>query len=138
MFQYSCGIINWLQSEINKLDIKTGKLLTIHKMFDKNQCIPRMYLPIREGGSGLIGLNQVHRATSVGRAEYVKCSTDYRIQFVNKHEHNKPEKLFLIHLARNFQKQVRIEDAAQENETATNTGPMIAKRQKKKYKKKYQ
>ena len=75
-------------------------------------------------------LNQVHRATSVGLAEYVKCSTDYQIQFVNKHEHNKPEKVSLIHLARNFQKQVWIEDTAKENETATNTAPTNAKKKK--------
>ena len=89
VFQYSCGIINWSQSEINKLDIKTRTFLTIHKTFHKNQCIPRMYLPRQEGGSGLMELNQVHRGMSVGLAEYVKWSTDYRIQFVNKHEHNK-------------------------------------------------
>ena len=75
-------------------------------------------------------LNQVHRATSVGLAKYVKCSTDYWIQYVNKHEHNQPDKLSQTHLARNFQKQVRIEDTAQENETATNTAPTIAKNTK--------
>ena len=35
VFHSSCGIINWPQSEINKLEIKTRKLLMIHKMFYK-------------------------------------------------------------------------------------------------------
>ena len=52
-----------------------------------------MYLPRRERGGGLMELNQMHRAMSVGLAEYVKYSTDDGIKFVNKHEHNKPEKL---------------------------------------------
>ena len=55
-------------------------------------------------------LKQVHREMSGEIAEYVKCSTDYQIQFVNKYEHNKPENVFRTHLARNFQKQVQIED----------------------------
>ena len=54
-----------------------------------------MYLLRREGGSGLRELNQVDRMTTVGLAEYVKGSTDYGIQFVRKHEANKPEQVFL-------------------------------------------
>ena len=127
VFQCSCGIINWPQSEITKLNIKTRKLLTIHKMFCKNQCIPIMYLPRWEEESGLMELNQLHRVMSVRRAEYVKCSTNPQIQYENNHEHNKHEKVSRIHFARNFKKQVWIEDTAQENETATNTAPTIAK-----------
>ena len=51
-------------------------------------------------------LNQVHRAKTGGSVEDVKSSTDDRIQFVYKHEHNKPEKVSLTHFAKIFQKQV--------------------------------
>ena len=71
-----------------------------------------------------------HAHTHVRLAEYVKCSTDDQIKFENKHEHNKPENVSLIHLARNFQKQVRIEDITQGNETATNTAQTITKKTK--------
>ena len=89
-----------------------------------------MYLPRKEDGGGLMELNQVHRATTVGLAEYMKSSTDYQIQFVHKHEHSKPEKTSLTHLAKNFKKQVRIEDVTHQTETATNTAPPIAKKTK--------
>ena len=97
-------MVNWPQVEnkkldIKKLDIKTRKLLTIYKMLEN---VPAE----KGGGGGLMELNQVHRATTGGLAEYVKSSTDYRIQFVHKHEHNKAEKVSLTHLAKNFQKQV--------------------------------
>ena len=52
-------------------------------------------------------LNQVHRTTRVGLAEYAKSSTDYRLRFVHEQENNKPEKGSLIHSATNFQKQVQ-------------------------------
>ena len=103
VFQYSCGIVNWPRAGISKRNIRTRKLLTIHKMFHKNQCIPRMCLLRKGGGAGLnflMELNQVHRATTVGLAEYVKSSTDDRIQFV----YNKPEKISLTHLAKSFKK----------------------------------
>ena len=73
-------------------------------------------------------LNQVHRMISVGLAEYVKSSTDYRIQFVSKHEDSKPEKVSLTHRAKNFQGQIEMEDVTQDIETTTNTAPMIAKK----------
>ena len=53
-------------------------------------------------------LNQVHRTSCVGLAEYVKSSTVYQMRFVQKQENNRPEKGSLIHLATNFQKQVQI------------------------------
>ena len=62
----------------------------------------------------------------------MKSSTVYRVQFVHNHEDNKPEKVSLTHLAKNFQKQVRIEDATHQTETATNTAPTIAKKDKRK------
>ena len=108
------------------------RLLTIHKMFHKNECIPRIYLLRGEGGSGLMELNQVHRMTTVGLAEHVKSETDYRIQFACKHEDNKPEKGSITHPAKNFQTQMQMEDVTHETETATNTAPTrVKKRQNK-------
>ena len=92
VLQDSCAIINWPQLEINILNTKTRKLLTIHKIFYKNQCIPRLNLPRREGGGGLIELNQMHKTTCVGIAEYMKSSTDYWKRFVREQENNKLEK----------------------------------------------
>ncbi len=77
-------------------------------------------------------LNQVHRTSCVGLTENVKSSTDYRMRFVHEQENNKPEKGSLIHLATNFQKQVQIEDVTHQSETATDTAPLIAKKDKRK------
>ena len=78
-------------------------------------------------------LNQVHRTSCVGLAEYVKNSTDDRMRFVHEQENNRPEKGSLIHLATNFQKQsVQGMNTTQENEIETNTVPLIAKKKKRK------
>jgi len=62
VFQYSCAILNWPQLEINNLDTNTRKLLTCHKMFYKNQCVPRLYSP-RRGRRRFDGA--VHRTSCV-------------------------------------------------------------------------
>ena len=79
-------------------------------------------------------LNQVHRALTVGLTETVKSSTGYRIQFEHKHEHNTPEKVSLTHLAKNFQKQVRIEDVTHQTKTAIDTAPTSENKMKEKCK----
>ena len=79
-------------------------------------------------------LIQVLRMTTVRLAEEVKSSTDYGIQFVSKPKDSKPEKVFLTHLAKNFQRQVRIEDVTHETKTAVTTASMIAKKTNERYK----
>ena len=79
VFQYNCAVINWPQLEINNVDTKTRKLLTIHKTFYKNHCLPRLYLTRLEGGGGLMEFNEVHKTSCVGLVEYVKLNrlSDY-------------------------------------------------------------
>ena len=50
---YSIGIIDWPQRDIDKLDTKTRKILTLHKMTYRNQCLDRIYLPRIKGGMEL-------------------------------------------------------------------------------------
>ena len=51
---YGFGIIDWPQIEIDNLDVKTRKILTMHNVLYRHQCMDRVYLPRREGGVGLI------------------------------------------------------------------------------------
>ena len=125
VFQYSYGIINWPQSEINKLDTKTRKLLTIHKkpVHPKN-------VPAETRGRERLDGTQPGAQSDEYRTSWVREMLNKLSDSICKqtHEHNKPENVSLTRLTRNFQKQVRIEDATQENDTATNTAPTIAKK----------
>ena len=40
---YGFGIIDWPQRDINNLDVKTRKQLTLHKLMYRNQCMDRLY-----------------------------------------------------------------------------------------------
>ena len=50
---YSFNIINWKMIKIKRLDTKTRKLLTIHRMYHPKAEVNRIYLPKRIGGRGL-------------------------------------------------------------------------------------
>jgi hypothetical protein len=54
VLRYSFGIINWHQEEIQKLDRKTRKMLTIHGQYHPNADIDRLYVPRKDGARGLM------------------------------------------------------------------------------------
>ena len=54
---YGFGIIDWPQGELDRIGVKTRKILTLNKVTYRNQCMDRMYLPRREGGLGLTEIN---------------------------------------------------------------------------------
>ena len=82
VLQYTFGIINWPQNAIDPIDVKTRKLLTIHKVFYKLQCHARLYLPRSKGWMGLININYTHRATTVSMIRYLTTSTQQHIKEV--------------------------------------------------------
>ena len=46
------GIINWYQAELQKLELKTRKLVTIHEQHHQKADVDRLYqyVPIKQGG----------------------------------------------------------------------------------------
>ena len=47
---YSFGIVNWHQEEMQNLDRKTRKLLTIHGQHHPKADVDRLYVPRKQGG----------------------------------------------------------------------------------------
>jgi hypothetical protein len=60
VLRYSFGIINWHQEEIQKLDTKTRKMLTIHGQHHPKADIGRLFVPRKDEGRGLM---QIEGAT---------------------------------------------------------------------------
>ena len=54
VLRYSFGIVNWHQEELQKLDWKTRKLLTIHRQHQPKADIDRLYVPRKQGGRCLM------------------------------------------------------------------------------------
>ena len=60
VIRYSFGIVNWHQEELQKLDRKTRKLLSIHGQHHSKADVDRLYVPIKHGRRGLMQLEEAH------------------------------------------------------------------------------
>jgi hypothetical protein len=87
--QYSFGIIDWKISEIQQMDRKTRKLLTMYGVHHPKADIDRLYLPRREGGRGLVELENAYKSSIVGLSEYIKQATDRYTSMLRTHEAKK-------------------------------------------------
>jgi len=86
VLRYSFGIVNWHQKELQKLDRKTRKLLTIHGQHQPKADVDRLYVPRKHGGRGLMLLEAAHAVEITKLVEYIDRKEDPLIQFVRTHQ----------------------------------------------------
>jgi hypothetical protein len=79
---------NWHQEELQKLDQKTRKPLTIHGQHHPKADVDRLYVPRKQGGRGLMQLEAAHEGEITKLVEYVDRKEDPLIQVVRTHQHN--------------------------------------------------
>ena len=58
---YSAGCVKWNKEELENLDRKTRKLLTTYKALHPRPNVARIYVPRKEGGRGLISVEECVR-----------------------------------------------------------------------------
>ena len=75
VIKYSFGIVNWHQEELQKLDRKTRKLLTIHGQHHPKADVDRLCVPRKQGGRGLMQLEAAHAVEITKLVEYVDRKT---------------------------------------------------------------
>ena len=88
VLRYSFGIVNRHQKELQKLDRKMRKLLTIHGQHHPKADVHRLYVPRKQGGRALMQLEAAHAADITKLMEYVDRKEDPLIQVVRTHQHN--------------------------------------------------
>ena len=105
VLSYGFGVFDWPQIAIDQLDVKTRKILTMHKVLYRNQCMDRVYLPRREGGIGLIEINDALRSTIINLSEYLENTQNKLLKLVKNHHTNTlTEHKSIIKLAKIFKK----------------------------------
>jgi calcineurin-like phosphoesterase family protein len=72
-WQCHFGIVNRHQAELQKLDRKTRKLLTIHGQHHSRADVDRLYVPRKQGGRGLMQLEEDYAAEITKLVEYTDC-----------------------------------------------------------------
>jgi len=86
VLRYSFGIVNWHQEELQKLDWKTRKLLTIHGQHHPKADVDCLYVPRKQGGRGLMQLEAAHSVEITKLVEYIDKKEDPLIQVVRTHQ----------------------------------------------------
>jgi hypothetical protein len=88
VLRYSFEIINWHQEDIQKLDRKTRKMLTIHRQRYPRADTDHLYVPRKEGERGLMQVEGAYIVETLNLVEYVESKEDPLIQIVRTHQHN--------------------------------------------------
>ena len=57
LLRYSAAFVSWRKSELQAIDRKTRKLLTIYGVLHPKSDVDRLYIPRKEGGRGLISID---------------------------------------------------------------------------------
>ena len=84
IIRYTGGIIDWNTDELQKLDRKTRKLLTTYGVFHQKGDVDRLYIPRKEGGRGLMGIEDIIRIEEGSLFQYVSDSQEEFLKEVER------------------------------------------------------
>ena len=84
IIRYTAGVVEWNVDELKELDRRTRKLLTVYGAFARKGDVDRLYLPRKEGGRGLIGVEDVVRMEENSLKKYVSESNERLLQEVER------------------------------------------------------
>ena len=72
--RYSAGVLDWTKEDLRQMDVKTRKMLTLCGAFHKRASFGRLYLKRKEGGRGLISVEDCVRQEEAGLSTCVRGS----------------------------------------------------------------
>ena len=72
VLRYSGGILDWNKDELQNMDRKTRKIMTMNGALHPRANVARLYLARNEGGRGLKSVEEVVRAEEHGLSDYIK------------------------------------------------------------------
>ena len=86
LVRYSRGIVDWKKQELQDLDCRTRKLLTMNGGFNPRDCVKRLYVPRKEGERGLISVEDCVNQAGRLLETYVQSSEEKILKAVRRKE----------------------------------------------------
>ena len=74
--RYSGPFLDWRKEEIQELDRRTRKLMTMHKALHPKSNVDRLYISRNEGGRGLISVEDTIETSKIGLERHVQESKE--------------------------------------------------------------
>ena len=78
--RYSAGVVDWTMEEMTSMHRRTRKILAINGCLHTRSNVARLYLPRKEGGRGLIGIEESVRKERKSLYGYLRESTEWMLQ----------------------------------------------------------
>ena len=107
LLRYSAAFVSWKKSELEAIDRKTRKLFTIYAALHLESDADRLYTPRKEGGRGLISIEDCVELAIRGLEVYVHGSEDRLIQAARG---DKVDGLEAASVLKRSKKEKRLED----------------------------
>ena len=87
--RYSAAFLGWSRLQLEGIDRRTRKLLTMHNGNHPKSNVDRLYLSRSEGGRGLIGVQDTVETAILGLRNYVRNSKESYRETLNEHKKRK-------------------------------------------------
>ena len=71
LLRYSAAFLDWTRAELEQMDRRTRKLMTMHQAVNPKSEVARIYLSRKEGGRGLISVEDTVKLAILGLERYV-------------------------------------------------------------------
>ena len=84
IIRYGAGIVDWRKAELQQMDRKTRKLLTIYRSMHSQGDVDRTYMKRSKGGRGLISIEECVMLESTSLGFYVNGKEEVLLQEVVK------------------------------------------------------
>ena len=107
LLRYSAAFVSWRKSELEAVDRKTRKLFTIYGALHLKSDLDRLYIPRKEGGRGLMSIEDCVELAIRGLEKYVHGSEERLIQAVRG---DKIDGLETASVLKRSKKEKRLED----------------------------
>ena len=76
LLRYSAPFVNWTRSELKEMGRMTRKIMSMNRALHPRDSVCRLYLPRKEGGRGLIGVEDCVHMAVLSFRKYVSQNED--------------------------------------------------------------
>ena len=76
LLRYSAAFLDWARAEFEQMDRRTRKFMTMHRALNPKSDVARIYLSRKEGGRGLISVEDIAKLAILGLERYLLTSEE--------------------------------------------------------------
>ena len=109
LLRYSAAFLDWIGAELEQMDKGTRKLMTMHQALNPKSDIARIYLSRKEGGRGLISVEDTVKLAILGLERYVLTSGEGLLIAARRVDGDHEQHLGMIESVKEFKERRRNE-----------------------------